>query len=101
MNTTKKKADPRGGQAIKNQDHSSKKKTQKQVVLEELKAHRDDGVTSWDFITKHHITRAASYICDYRKEGYDIRSVNEAGEGSVVYSRYFYVGGPDEGQISL
>lgn len=72
----------------KNHNHSSTKKTQLQIVLEELQWHPRDGITSWDMITKHHITRTAAYICTLKKMGINIVSKNETKDG-VTYSRYW------------
>lgn len=95
---TKKNNKALAGASTKSIQHkkNTKKMTQKQVVLRELQKCTKKGVTSWDFITKYHITRAASYVCLLRKEGHKIESKNEHGEGSIVYSRYFYKGGPDD-----
>lgn len=96
--TNKKGKAAAGGAATKpkTRSNSNRPATQKQVVLRELKRCTKKGMTAWDFITKFHITRASAYVCMLRKEGHKIDSVNEHGEGSVVYSRYFYKGGPDD-----
>ena len=95
--TTKTKGKALAGASTnpKQQPKNTKKKTQKQIVLAELQRCTKKGVTSWDFITKHHITRAAAYVCELRKEGYQIASKDE-GEGSIRWSRYFYQGGPED-----
>ena len=70
--------------------NSTTKKPQWQVVLDELYDNYYDGITSWDMITKHHITRTAAHIATLKKMGYDIKSVNET-NNSVTYSRYFVI----------
>lgn len=72
----------------KTQTHNNKKKPQWQVVLQELRRCTRKGITSWDMITKHHITRTASCICTLKKMGYDIESKIETNNGSN-YSRYW------------
>lgn len=64
------------------------KKTQMQIVLEELEANRELGITSWDMIIKHHITRLAAHICKLRQRGYVIESELQTRDGKV-YSRYW------------
>lgn len=71
-------------------NNSTTKKTQWQVVLDELYDNYYDGITSWDMITKHHITRTAAHIATLKKMGYEIKSVNETNNG-VTYSRYFVI----------
>lgn len=73
-----------------NHSHSTTKIPQWQVVLDELYGNYYDGITSWDMITKHHITRTAAHIATLKKMGYDIKSVNETNNG-VTYSRYFVI----------
>lgn len=73
-----------------NHNHSTTKIPQWQVVLDELYDNYYDGITSWDMITKHHITRTAAHIATLKKMGYDIKSVNETNNG-VTYSRYFVI----------
>lgn len=74
---------------------STTKKPQWQVVLDELVENEEDGITSWDMITKHHITRTAAHIATLKKMGYEIESVNETNNGTT-YSRYFLVEDEDE-----
>lgn len=64
----------------------SKKKSQKDKVLAELQK-RKRGITSWDMITKHRITRLSHLIYMLKKEGYKITSELEAKDGTT-YSRY-------------
>lgn len=71
-----------------NQVNDTTKKTQWQIVFDELCKHEDDGITSWGMITKHHITRTAAHIATLKKMGYKIESVNETNNGTT-YSRYF------------
>ena len=86
--TSTKKASVAVATQYKNHNHSSTKKTQLQVVLQELRKCTRKGITSWDMIVKHRITRTAAYICTLRKMGYGIESKNEHGDG-VTYSRYW------------
>lgn len=95
MASTKRKAAPKGDQTS-SRNNSNRQATQKQVVLKELMEHTADGVTAWDMITNYRITRLSSYICTLKKEGYNIRKVDEPMDNGGHYSRYFYVGGPDE-----
>ena len=71
-------------------NNTTTKKPQWQVILDELYDHMDDGITSWDMITRHHITRTAAHIATLRKVGYEILSVNETHDG-VTYARYFVI----------
>ena len=64
------------------------KKTQEQIVLEELEANRELGITAWDMIIKHRITRLASCICRLKKAGYTIDSELQTRDGKV-FSRYW------------
>lgn len=64
------------------------KKTQLQVVLQELRKCTRKGITSWDMIVKHHITRTAAYICTLKKMGYGIEAKSETANGQT-YSRYW------------
>lgn len=68
--------------------NGSTKKPQWQVVLEELIESGEDGITSWDMIVKHHITRTAAHICTLKKMGYEIFSTLEYKDGKN-YSRYW------------
>ena len=63
-------------------------KPQHQIVLEELQANPIDGITSWDMITRHRITRTAAHICFLKKCGYEIVTKPETRDGKV-YSRYW------------
>lgn len=67
---------------------STTKTPQWQVVLDELIESGEDGITSWDMITKHHITRTAAHICTLKKMGYEIFSALEYHDGKN-YSRYW------------
>lgn len=71
-----------------NRENDNTARTQIQVVLDELEQNREDGITSWDMITKHHITRTAAHICMLKKMGHKIESKNETKDG-VTYSRYW------------
>lgn len=77
-----------------NHSHSTTKIPQWQVVLDELIASGEDGITSWDMITKHHITRTAAHIATLRKWGYEIASINETNNG-VTYARYIFISDED------
>lgn len=68
--------------------NNSTKKPQWQVVLDELIENGEDGITSWDMIMKHHITRTAAHICTLKKMGYEIFSALEYHDGKN-YSRYW------------
>ena len=68
--------------------NDSTKPTQYQVVLEELRKHKEDGITSWDMIASHRITRTAAHICTLKKLGFGIVSKLETNNGKQ-YSRYF------------
>ena len=67
---------------------STTKKPQWQVVLDELIENGENGITSWDMIMKHHITRTAAHICTLKKMGYEIFSALEYHDGKN-YSRYW------------
>ena len=67
---------------------STTKTPQWQVVLDELIESGEDGITSWDMIVKHHITRTAAHICTLKKMGYEIFSALEYHDGKN-YSRYW------------
>lgn len=71
------------------------KKTQWQVVLDELLEAGEDGITAWDMIVKHHITRTADCIFKLKKMGYPILSVIETNNGKN-YSRYWLEGEEDD-----
>lgn len=73
-----------------NQVNDTTKKPQWQVVLDELCTCGTKGITSWDMIVKHHITRTAAHICTLKKFGYEIVAKNETNNG-VNYSRYWLV----------
>lgn len=64
------------------------KKTQVQIVLEELQANPERGITSWDMIVRHRITRTAAHICRLKRAGYTIESKLEHRDGKV-FSRYW------------
>lgn len=49
-------------------------KTQRQTVLDHLQAHGH--ITSWEAITKYHITRLSEYIRILRSEGLHIVTEN-------------------------
>lgn len=72
------------------------KKTQWQVVLDELLEAGEDGITAWDMIVKHHITRTADCIFKLKKMGYPIFSVIETNNGKN-YSRYWLEDEEDDG----
>ena len=57
----------------------------KSLVLYHLKNKKS--ITSWEAITKYHITRLSAVIYDLRHEGYDIQTTREHNEGSN-YARY-------------
>lgn len=76
-------------------DNSNTKRTQWQVVLDELIEQGEEGITSWDMIVRHHITRTAAHICTLKKMGYNILSCNETNDG-VTYSRYWLEEQEDE-----
>lgn len=90
----KERATARATQSQNHKDNTTKK-PQWQVVRDELIDHEQDGITSWDMISRHHITRTAAHIATLKKMGYEISSVNETNNG-VTYSRYFLV---DEEEI--
>lgn len=63
--------------------------TQKEEVLMHLKKHGE--ITSWDGIVLYGITRVAAWICQLRKEGYEIISHNvtvKKGERTINFTRY-------------
>lgn len=62
-----------------------KYETQKSLVLYHLKNQKS--ITSWEAITKYHITRLSAVIYDLRHEGYDIQTTREHNDGSN-YARY-------------
>ena len=74
---------------------STTKTPQWQVVLDELIESGEDGITSWDMIVKHHITRTAAHICTLKKMGYEIFSALEYHDGKN-YSRYWMEAEEDE-----
>lgn len=74
------------------------KKSQTQIILEELEANKERGITSWDMIVRHRITRLAAVICDLRKMGYTIESKIESNDDKR-YSRYWLEEVPDEVQM--
>ena len=64
-----------------------KYETQKSMVLYHLKNQKS--ITSWEAITKYHITRLSAIIYDLRQEGYDIQSTRERNEETGTnYARY-------------
>jgi hypothetical protein len=65
--------------------------TQKQVVLDYLKANKAKGITSWDAIVKFGITRLAHYIHLLRISGYRIRDQYEfnVDNPSHKWKRYY------------
>lgn len=93
MTSTKKESAAVATQSS-NREHDNTARTQMQVVLDELKENKIDGITSWYMITKHHITRTAAYICMLKKRGYRIVSKNETNDG-VTYSRYWLIDDTD------
>ena len=89
MATKKDKALAGASTKSKNQNHSNRQETQKQIVLKELKKHPKGGVTAWDMITKHRITRTSQYILLLRREGYKIITEREPMENGGHFARYF------------
>lgn len=77
-------------------DNSNTKKTQWQVVLDELLEAGEDGITAWDMIVKHHITRTADCVFKLKKMGYPIFSIIETNNGKN-YSRYWLEDEEDDG----
>lgn len=64
--------------------------TQDLIVLRHLKQHRH--ITSWEAITKYHITRLSAKIYNLRQLGYHINSVYEQNEETGAnYVRYFLI----------
>ena len=61
------------------------KKTQKQTVLDHLKNYPT--ITSWEAITKYHITRLAAYISFLEDDGHKInrKSVTKDGKTFTEY----------------
>lgn len=62
-------------------------KNQKQIVLRELREAGDRGITPWEMITRHRITRLSAVIYDLRDENYDIETVRET-NGDKNFARY-------------
>ena len=54
---------------------STKPMTQKEIVLNEMK--KAGSITSWDAITKHHITRLSARIADLEADGVQIKHTLE------------------------
>ena len=52
---------------------------------------QEGSITSWDAIQLYRATRLSAIIFNLRKEGYNIKSKNESGEGSH-WTRYTYEG---------
>lgn len=94
MTSTKKESAAAATQSKTHKDDSTKR-SQIQVVLDELENNKVDGITSWYMITKHHITRTAAHICMLKKMGHKIVSKNETKDG-VTYSRYWLEDDTDE-----
>lgn len=68
--------------------------TQDLIVLRHLKQHRH--ITSWEAITKYHITRLSAKIYNLREQGYTINSVYERNEETGAnYVRYFLIRSKD------
>lgn len=64
--------------------------TQDLIVLRHLKQHGH--ITSWEAITKYHITRLSAKIYNLRQLGYHINSVYEQNEETGAnYVRYFLI----------
>jgi len=64
--------------------------TQDLIVLRHLKQHRH--ITSWEAITKYHITRLSAKIYNLRQLGYNITSQYERNdETGANYVRYFLI----------
>lgn len=56
-------------------------------IVEYLKEHKE--ITSWDAIMKFKYTRLSSIICDLRKDGFDIVTINEKNaDGNGTHARY-------------
>lgn len=55
--------------------------TQKDTILEHLKKHKT--ISSWESITKYHITRLSAHIYALKHEGYDIETEWKQGNGKV------------------
>lgn len=74
--------------------------TQDLIVLNHLKQHRH--ITSWEAITKYHITRLSAKIYNLREQGYHINSVYERNEETGTnYVRYFLIRGKDWSEDDL
>ena len=71
----------------KNRKDYTKPRTQKQVVLQELKD-RPDGITSIDMFQRHWITRLSAHIFMLRHEGYDIDTVMVESKSGKRYGKY-------------
>ena len=67
----------------------TKQKSQKEVVLQYLKAHKS--ITSLQAFEKWHITRLSAVIFDLRKLGYNIITMDmecETQFGHCTYAKY-------------
>ena len=91
MSATKKETAATGEATISKQQQkkSNTNPSQKQIVLRELKLHKGKGITSWDLIMKHRITRLGARIWELRhKDGLDIESKIEYTADGKRYCRY-------------
>lgn len=70
--------------------------TQFEIVQSELRRSRGKGITSWDVITKHGITRLAHYIHKLRCDGWRITDFYECDPENVTHKwkRYIYKSSP-------
>ena len=74
--------------------------TQDLIILKHLKQHRH--ITSWEAITKYHITRLSARIYNLREQGYVINSVYERSEETGNnYVRYFLIRSKDWNEDNL
>lgn len=64
-------------------------KTQKQRVIDYLLAHKKQGATNFEMMTRLHICDVRKIISDIRNEGYIVSFEWETSKLGTRYKRYF------------
>tara|TARA_R100000781_G_scaffold105110_1_gene68919 strand:- start:288 stop:533 length:246 start_codon:yes stop_codon:yes gene_type:complete len=72
--------------------NTHKKSTKTGKVLEHLQ--REGNITTWEAIQLYRATRLSAIIFNLKKEGHNISTTNEKGDG-VSFTRYHYNFGDD------
>ena len=72
---------------------------QNEWVLRYLKTHKG-GLTSWEAIRRHRITRLGARIFDLKERGYNIVSLREQNQNNnSTHARYVLIGNKNGGAL--